>query len=195
MKVRPVTIKKVVDSNIFIYSLLDNHPAHAECAAFLDANDEPGVLISLIDCIFEIYAILKNVYSIQIQDILIKIEGLLSSNVSFSTLNTQATMQTLELASTQGIQITDARLYLLASDVQAPVIMTDDIRFQNFIKERGLIAETPISQETRNIMEEWEAANLPARGLPRILAHVHEFLDKNDPSLALRFKEATDSFS
>jgi predicted nucleic acid-binding protein len=188
-------VKKIIDSNIFIYALLQDHPAQGECAAFLDDNDAPGVLYSLVDCIDETYWILKNVYRIEASAILQKLEGLINTNIVFLGLDIQEALESLEILSNNPIQITDARLFVLASTRQVPMIVTDDIRFQKFSKSRGLLTQTPITQNTRDKMNEWEKTNLPITGLPRVLARIYEYLVAREPKAASSFKQDTFHFS
>ena len=188
-------MKKVVDSNIFIYALLENHPAHGECAAFFENNDAPGVLFSLVDCIDETYWILKNIYHIDASAILQKLGGLINTNIDFLGLNIQDTIKALEILLKHPIQVIDARLFVLASTLQVPVIVTDDIRFQNFTKSQGLLTEAPIMQDTREKMNEWEKENLPVAGLPRVLARIYEYLLAREPETAKGFKQDTFHFS
>ena len=188
-------IKKVVDSNIFIYSLLKDHPAHADCTKFLIDNEGPNVLFSLVECFDEIYRILHTFYRIDPSTIVEKITGLKNSTVEFWGFNTEKITDALKLVSETKVDIVDAKLYFLAMDIQAPIIITDDARFQNFIKSRGLLFETPISEATRRKMQEWEKHNIPAAGLPRILSRVYRYLLKKGANIANQFKADTKGFS
>ncbi|MEX2717342.1 MAG: type II toxin-antitoxin system VapC family toxin [Candidatus Sigynarchaeum springense] len=188
-------VKKIIDSNIIIYSLLQNHPANGDCVKFLEDHDAPNVLYSLVDCLDETYWILKNVYRIDAVAIIQRLEKLINTNIIFLGLKLQDSFKAFEIQAKNSIQITDARLFLLASAQQIPVIVTDDMRFQTFNRSQGLLTETPITQDTRNKMAEWENKNLPEAGLPRILARIHAYLSGRDPKTADLFEHDTFHFS
>jgi predicted nucleic acid-binding protein len=188
-------VKKIIDSNIIIYSLLQNHPANGDCVKFLEDHDAPNVLYSLVDCIYETFRILKNVYRIDSNAIVQRLEKLINTNIVFLSLNLQDSFKALEIQTKNSIQITDARLFLLASTQQIPMIVTDDIRFQMFNRSQRLLTESPITQDTRNKMAEWEKKNLPEAGLPRILARIHAYLNGRDPKAADLFERDTLHFS
>jgi hypothetical protein len=75
------------------------------------------------------------------------------------------------------------------------MIVTDDVRFQNFTKSRGLLTETPITQGMRDKMDEWEKMNLPVAGLPRVLARIYEYLVARESKVASAFEQDTFHFS
>ena len=188
-------IKKVVDSNILIYSLLKDHPAHADCSKFLLDNEAPNTLFSLVDVFDEIYKILHVFYRIDPSEILKKIEELKNSSIEFWGFNTQKISEVFELVSKSRLDIIDAKLYLMAMDIQAPIIITDDARFQKLIKSRGLLFETPISEATRGNMQLWEKNHMPAAGLPRIHSRIYRYLLKMGNDVADQFKTDTDGFT
>ncbi|OLS16434.1 MAG: hypothetical protein RBG13Loki_0004 [Promethearchaeota archaeon CR_4] len=58
-------IHQVIDSNVFIYSLLKNHPAYSECSSYLAWLDEPDAIFTTIESLREL-----GKYQIMIREII-----------------------------------------------------------------------------------------------------------------------------
>ena len=53
----------------------------------------------------------------------------------------------------------------------------------------------PITPAVRAQMTNWENQNFPAKGLPRILLHVHQWIEQHGPALARGFHSATQAMA
>ncbi|HME55539.1 MAG TPA: PIN domain-containing protein [Candidatus Lokiarchaeia archaeon] len=187
-------IRHVVDSNILVYSLLKNHPAHQDCASYLESHDFDNTLFSTIDSINELYHAFLIYYQLEPDVVLQNISDILESSITFMHPGVEM-RQACSVALQNTLDLNDVALYFLALEIQAPVIVTDDIKFATFIKKEGLICETPIQQPTRDAMTTWESSHLPKKGLPRILAQVYRYLDKTNAEIANKFKIDSATFS
>jgi hypothetical protein len=74
-------------------------------------------------------------------------------------------------------------------------LATDDTKLANACEAVGITSESPISAALRQEMAAWEAANLPAKGLPRVLRQIHEWLGRMHPQAADDFWSQTGSGS
>jgi predicted nucleic acid-binding protein len=187
-------IRRVVDSNILVYSLLKNHPAHQDCANYLESHDFENTLFSIINSIDELYHAFLIYYQLEPDVVLRNISDILESSITFMYPDVEK-RQICSMALQNALDLNDAALYFLALELQAPVVVTDDIKFATFIKKEGLICETPIQQPTRDAMTTWESSHLPKKGLPRILAQVYRYLDKKNAEFAIDFKTDSNNFS
>jgi hypothetical protein len=79
-------------------------------------------------------------------------------------------------------------------DIQAPILVTDDQRLGKFTRENNLLHETPIQDQTRVEMVEWEKEHLPPAGLSRYLYHFYRYLLAKNADLAGEFKEDSMDF-
>ena len=52
----------------------------------------------------------------------------------------------------------------------------DDSKLAQACSQVGITPETPIDVPLRQQMATWEAVNLPAKGLPRVLRQIHQVL-------------------
>jgi hypothetical protein len=140
-------VKRVLDSNILIYSLIQTHPAYHDCARYLEKNDAIDAFSCLSDCVYEIFRALTIYYGIDGLNAMNHIQNLLESNISFHNLPLDKIESSLE----------------------------------------------PIKPDTRKKMELWEKNYLPPKGMPRILRHIYGYLEKQEKSIAAKFKKDTNN--
>ncbi len=185
-----VRIRHVVDSNILVYSLLKNHPAHQDCATYLANLDFENTLYSTLNSIDELYHVLLLYYQLTPDEILHNIRGIMESSIVFMHPGT-GKEGACKIALENNLHLNDCELYFLALEVQAPVFVTEDVNLARFVQRQGLLWETPIQPSTRLEIARWEQMHAPAKGLPRILTQVYRYLDKRNGDVAREFKEAT----
>jgi predicted nucleic acid-binding protein len=188
-------IKRIIDSNIIIYSILENHPANQVCKDFLASIDTQNSLFSHQDCLLELFQVLRVNYAINLDIIIKKIRQLYQSNISFKTNINSNLLDVFELVKQYGIHPVDAKLYLLSIELQAPIIVTDDWKFRNFLKTKGILGETPITDNISKLIQDWENKNLPSGGIARILKYLNSYLEKLDANIALKLKEDTKNWT
>jgi hypothetical protein len=85
----------------------------------------------------------------------------------------------------------DAMLLEVARSQDATALATDDTKLAGACSKLGITSENPISAALREQMAAWEAANLPAKGLPRVLRQVHQWLSRQHPQAASDFWSQT----
>jgi hypothetical protein len=128
-------------------------------------------------------------------DVMRNISDILESNIVFKYPSTSKE-EICKIALDSGLQLNDVEMYFLALETQSPVFVTDDNKLTSFIKEHGLICETPIQLATRKEMTRWEAAHVPQKGLPRILVNVYQYLlSKKKDEIAKELKVDTKGFT
>lgn len=187
-------IQRIIDSNIIIYSLYENHPAFSDCSKYLQKYDDIDVLYSISDILYEIYHGLTIFYGLEPMDVLDQLHCLLETNLNIENLSIASLEESFKISINNRIDIIDSRLFLLAQKLNAPIIVSDDKRFGKFITSQGLLWETPITNETRKKMDLWEKNNFPTKGLPRVLNNIYHYLLLQDPKIAEKFKKDTNNF-
>jgi len=97
----------------------------------------------------------------------------------------------MSTAEAMGIDLTDAVLLQTAQAQGALWLATDDSKLMQACQQVGITPETPIDATLRQQMAAWEVANLPAKGLPRVLRQVHQWLSQTHPQAAQDFWSQT----
>lgn len=75
--------------------------------------------------------------------------------------------------------MTDPVLLQAARTRGANILATDDRKLVQACHQVDITVENPIGASLRQQMASWEAANLPQKGLPRILRQIHQWLEQN----------------
>ena len=186
---------KILDSNILIYMLLENHPANQDCASYVLEGKDSSRYFSIVDCLDEFYYVLNTFYGIKPAKIMEKINQLLNTEIQFLNLSIEDCKKSFEEAVISNLQIHDMKLYLLAQKLDASIVVTDDKKFRSFLQEKDFTAITPIQERTRIMMNDWEKKFIPKKGLSRVLLHVFKYLDIQNPELSESFRSDTESIS
>ncbi|MHA1734553.1 MAG: type II toxin-antitoxin system VapC family toxin [Promethearchaeota archaeon] len=71
-----------MDSNILVYALLENHPAHLDCVDYLTRLEDDEFL-STTETLYEIYRVLTVFYGLTPGVVVEKIQQLLHSRIQF----------------------------------------------------------------------------------------------------------------
>ncbi len=96
-------------------------------------------------------------------------------------------MSAFSLSDTHGIDLTDAVLLHLTCQRGAQQLVTDDQRLAQACLSFGITAASPLDAILRQQVVTWELAHLPAKGLPRILRNVYQWLSQKNPQVAQDF--------
>lgn len=176
---------------LVVYSLLGGHPAAESCEAFLSSRSHwrSSVLVQI-----EVRSVLIKAYSVAPESVDAGL-SLLSKRVHFAELTSDALENALELSRTSSLDLTDAVLLQECLEAGINVLATDDRKLRNAAIERGIEVATPVDEQLRKRVSEWEAEHLPARGIARILSAVQRWLEPRDASIAEEFRNATGSGS
>lgn len=178
------TLERGLDTMVLVYSLLNGHPAATACEQFIDTKT--GWFTSPL-VLFEAKNVLVRVYGIAAAAATQKLSQFCRGPVTLLSLDAAAVPAALALAETHGIDLTDAVLLHLAQQNSVTVLASDDQRLEQAGAPLGIVVQSPVDTSLRQQIAAWEKAHLPAKGLPRILRRVHDWLAPHAPALAQQF--------
>jgi len=187
--------RAVIDTNILVYAMLEDHPAYHDCYNFLLEAETNFTLYSSVETLFEIYRILRVFYQLDPRAAIEKVVQLESSSILFLETQSKSVRDILESIQQKLIHANDGRLLAIARETASEAIITDDRHFGKVIQELNLKWVTPIQDSTRMEMDAWEQMNLPPKGLPRILASIFNYLQQIAPEVARKFHSDTRNFT
>lgn len=177
-----------LDAMLIVYSLLNSHPASPLCEQFIRAHT--GWFMTTFT-LFEAKAILTKVYAVDAAIASQKLAQFAASPIVIVAVDFSTAIAAMSMADALNIDLTDAVL-LQASQVQEALwLATDDSKLTQACRQVGITPETPIDATVRQEMAAWEAANLAAKGLPRVLRQIHRWLSQTYPQTAQDFWSQT----
>lgn len=185
-------IERGLDTMLIVYSLLSSHPASTVCEQYI--RNRTGWLTTTFT-LFEAKTILTKVYSVAPALASQKLAKFAASAILLIEVDLNIALDSMHVADKFGIDLTDAALLKLSQLHGAPGLATEDNKLTQACRQIGITPETPIDTTLRQQMVAWEAANLPTKGLPRILRHIHQWLIQTDPQTAQSFWSQTGSGS
>lgn len=183
-----LSLERGLDTMIIVYSLLAQHPASAVCEQFIRARS--GWFTTALT-LLEVKAILTKVYGVDAQHSSGKLLQFAGGPIAVLGIEATTIFAALSQADSLKIDLTDAALLSSTMAANATSIATDDAKFAQACVQCNLVVENPIDNYTRQQIAAWETANLPTKGLPRILRRVHEWLDQVHPPTAQSFWSQT----
>lgn len=185
-------LERGLDTMILVYSLLEGHPASSACEQFL--RSRTGWFLSSLS-LLEAVAVLHKVYGIPVGEVRQKLVEICVGPVSILPVNEWTVLEAIERSESLGIDLTDAVLLVLALQQGTSSIATEDERFAEACQKSGLQVETVLDAVLRGQVAEWEAQHLPAKGLPRVLCRIEQWLSARYPEVAKEFRSATGACS
>src|SRR5579871_4641308 len=177
-----------IDTMLLIYSLLEGHPASDVCEQFL--RSRTGWFTTVLT-LLEVRAVLTKVYGVESTRASDKIGQLAHGPMIVFGLDITGTVATLHLADSLRIDLSDAALIYAAQAHGISRLATDDAGLARACVSLGIIVDNPIDSGLRTHIAEWERANLPPKGLVRILSQVHVWLMRHHPEAAEDFWSQT----
>jgi predicted nucleic acid-binding protein len=189
-----VNVKKILDSNILIYSLLEGHPASEPCERLIRSSENKFTWLTSPVTFYETFHVLVRIYGQEPSQVLKKIQEAIELPIEIKPLDIQITSMSLEKSIEHSIEINDSILLVIGIIWGIPIIATDDTRLIKACEQYGIICENPITEPIRETMREWERKNLPEKGLGRIYLKVYEWINKKNGELAEEFKQDTGDF-
>lgn len=190
-----VELKKILDSNILIYSLLEDHPASDVCEAVILSCENKFEWVTSPITFIETYYVLINVYGQEASQILQKIRKISKTPIIIITLDKNLVLSSLEKALIHQIDTNDSILLQIGIDLGISIIATDDKKLIETCNNYGIICENPITEDIREEMRIWEQKNLPEKGIRRIYFDIYKWLYKKNAKLADEFKVKTKNFT
>lgn len=182
---------KAIDSNLLVYASLANHPAMTACEQYIAAY--PTWLTNIANLV-ELRRVLVGVYGVPDRDADSKFSDLGKALV-VDDLTASLAAASLTLRPSYRIDFNDAVLLESARRRGVNTLATDDAQLAAACATIGIRVENPVTPAVRAQMAAWEAQNLPAKGLPRILLRVHRWIEQHDQALAQVFHSATQALS
>jgi predicted nucleic acid-binding protein len=177
-----------LDAAPIIYSLLRGHPASAVCESYIRNHaDWLTTPITLL----EVDAVLRKVYGVKPTLAAQKLAQFAAGPIVVPAIDAGLATSAMSCAASFGIDLADAVLLETCRIHRVSMICTDDEKFVRTCVAVGLTAETPIDSAMRQQITVWESANLPAKGLTRLLFHVRHWIEQEEPRLAQEFWNRT----
>ncbi|NCO38804.1 MAG: hypothetical protein COY42_23755 [Armatimonadetes bacterium CG_4_10_14_0_8_um_filter_66_14] len=177
-----------LDAMLIVYSLLNGHPASTVCEEFI--RNHTGWFTTTFT-IFEARAILAKVYGVDAALTSQKMAQFVAGPVDVIAVDLATALAAMNMAHAMRIDLTDAVLLHTALARGAPCLATDDSRLMQACHQVGIAPESPIDATLRQSMAVWENANVPAKGLPRVLHEIHHWLNQTHPQAAQDFWSQT----
>jgi predicted nucleic acid-binding protein len=181
-------IERGLNAMLIVYSLLSNHPASTACEQFI--RTLTGWFTTTFT-LFEAKAILTKVYTVDAPLASHKLAQFAAGPIVVTAVDSPTALAAISLADTHSIDLTDAVLLYTAQARGASRLATDDSKLAQACRQVGITPETPVDAALRQQMAAWEAANLPAKGLPRLLRQIHQWLNRISPQTAQDFWSQT----
>ena len=177
-----------LDAMLIVYSLLDDHPASAACESFIRAHTN---WFTTTLTLFEAKAVLTKVYAVDANLTSQQLSQFSAGPIEIIEVDLPITLAAMQIADTLEIDITDAVLVQVTRARNANILATDDRKLMQACHQVDIVVENPIDISLRRQMANWEAKNLPQKGLPRILGRIHQWLCKNHQQAAEDFWSQT----
>jgi predicted nucleic acid-binding protein len=182
------TLERGLDTMVLVYSILQGHPACLASEQFLQRHT--GWFTSPL-VPFEAKAVLTKVYGVTPAAATQKLALFSTVPVTVVDLDAATATSAIGLADTLGLDLPDAVLLHLTRGVGAPYLATDDQRLMTACAQHGITAESPLDAALRQRVAAWEAGNLAAKGLPRVLHRIHQWLAQTHTQAAQDFWSQT----
>jgi len=181
-------IERGLDAMLIVYSLLNKHPASEICEQFI--RNHTGWFTTTFT-LFEAKSILTKIYTVDSNLASQKLAQLTECPISVIGVDLTMALAAMNIADDLGIDLTDAVLLQTALTQKASYLATDDDKLAKACQMVSITSENPISSDLRKQMVEWEFANLPTKGLPRILRTIYHWLSQSHLSAAQDFWSRT----
>lgn len=182
-------LKKTLDTNVIVYSLLKGHPASDACDSLI--RDGKHIFYTTPITPFEVYYILMRVYGIRKEEAASKALALFDSPLFFTEITVEDARPALKRCAAQDLDANDSLILQACLNSGIPSVSSDDRRLLKIGELEGINTQSPITEEHRERMREWEEEKLPPSGLPRLLKRVHSWMARGNPQTAQRFFDAT----
>jgi len=177
-----------LDAMLIVYSLLNGHPASLVCEQFIRSHT--GWFTTTFT-LFESRAILTKVYGVDATLASQKIAQFASGPIDILAVDLATALAAMNTADAMSIDLTDAVLLQTAEAQGASWLATDDSKLMQACRQVGITPESPIDATVRQQMAVWETANVPAKGLARVLYQLHQWLNQTHPQAAEDFWSQT----
>jgi len=186
-------MKKLIDANLLIYALIEDHPASSVCEAFIRKENRYRKLYTTVLTPFEVFHVLWRIYGLKREQAMEKALSLFNSPLSFIPITEEVARISLEKIVEYKIDSNDALLLTSSILYDIPSLASDDRKLLKASNEEGIHTQSPINEKLRRDMNEWEKEKLASKGIPRILQRIYKWLLDIDNEIAEEFKKATNN--
>ena len=186
-------MKKLIDANLLIYALIEDHPASSVCEAFIRKENRYRKLYTTVLTPFEVFHVLWKIYGLKREQAMEKALSLFNSPLSFIPITEEVARISLEKIVEYKIDSNDALLLTSSILYDIPSLASDDRKLLKASNEEGIHTQSPINEKLRRDMNEWEKEKLASKGIPRILQRIYKWLLDIDNEIAEEFKKATNN--
>ncbi len=177
-----------LDAGPIIYSLLSGHPASAICESYIRGHSG---WFTTAATLLEVDAVLRKVYGVDPMLAAGKLAQFVVGPIVISAVDASLATSAMVCANSFGIDLGDAVLLQVCQLHGVATICTDDDKLAGVCTRVGLTAETPIDSAARRQIAAWESANLPRKGLARVLFQVRQWIGQQNSDLAQDFWNLT----
>lgn len=188
-------MKRLIDTNVLVYALIDNHPASSVCEMFIREQQDQHQFYTTTLTPFEVFHVLWKIYDLNIHQVLERVMLVLNSPLSFIQISERATRIAFKKRVEYQLETNDALLLAVALVHDIPSLVSDDIKLLNACEQEGLMALSPINDHIRAEISQWEKENLPEKGISRILTRIYSWLQEEENQVAQMFKIATNNLT
>lgn len=185
--------RKIIDTNLLVYALIEDHPAADVCEAFIREEGQHHRLATTPLTPFEVYYVLWKVYGLERREAFEKASTIFETPLDFVSINGVCAQEALRICFGKGVESNDSLLLKASIHYGIPSLASDDRRLLEACREEGVYTQCPINEELRKEMRKWEEEKLPKRGLPRVLSRIHRWLSDANLEVAEKFREATNN--
>ena len=184
-------MERGLDTMFMVYSLLDGHPASTACEQFITSR-QGWVSTPLL--VIEGIVIMIKVYGVEPEIACQLVTDFARGPIDILPIGLEIVTAAVDLSILHDVDINDAALLQACIERGIDQIATDDRRFAHVCTNFGIVVENPIMPAIRQQMAAWEEANLPPRGLQRLLSYIHRWLENQEPNIAAKFYDATGKY-
>jgi predicted nucleic acid-binding protein len=181
-------IERGLAAMLIVYSLLNDHPASTTCEQFIRTLS--GWFTTTFT-LFEAKAILTKVYAVDTALASRKLAQFAAGPIVVTSVTPPIALAAMHTADVLSLDLTDAVLLQTVQARGALWLATDDNKLARACRQVGITPETPIDNILRQQMVAWETTNLAAKGLPRVLRQIHQWLSRTAPQTAQDFWSQT----
>jgi hypothetical protein len=151
------------------------------------SRSSPIFPVPNIPPLFEAKAVLTKVYGVDGILVSQKLALFAAGPIDVISVDLATALAAINTADAMNIDLTDAVLLQTAQVQGASWLATDDSKLARACQQVGITPGSPIDAAMHQQIAAWEIANLPAKGLPRVLWQIHQWLSQSHPQAAQDF--------
>ena len=131
-------MKKLIDANLLIYALIEDHPASSVCEAFIRKENRYRKLYTTMLTPFEVFHVLWRIYGLKREQAMEKALSLFNSPLSFIPITEEVARISLEKIVEYKIDSNDALLLTSSILYDIPSLASDDRKLLKASNEEGI---------------------------------------------------------